>query len=417
MDSISFVVPCPVLVHQPLVLLLAPNLASFAPTPRGLSPRAVTRPPSLDFVREAEIQHGRVAVVAGGVLAALAARGVAHPATLLSECDEATQLVDTSASASPRRRRTSAPRRSISLRDGVVPGVSVTRRHPRRRWPGDAAGRVAMLVVAAFVALGAAAATVTAPSRRRPGPNGWKKWRTPSIRRRASAWCASRRGRTQLSSRGQRRLPRGAMHGRDRAPRARERRPSARGRAVAGAACWHCCEPIGTTRRRSPTARLRSQRADHPSTGTRALRGGRGVRDRAHDIDRGQHLNACCACSARFTGWSRRSSRRRRARRCGAGGSFDARRARVVPRLYPPFVSYCMIVEEHGTPATSTLSTEAMDSRTRRTRRPPPQKAAPTSFSSDAVRTRRAARLRRVPPPPPGPIRTSARTSPISFCK
>lgn len=143
------------------LVLLAPNLASFAPTPRGLRPRAATPPPSLDFVREAEIKHGRVAMVAGGVLAALAARGVAHPATLLSECDEATQLVFFSL-VGVAEAATYLPRLGdrFTLRDGVVPGVFGATSPPATAASAeDAAGRVAMLVVAAFVALDAAAAT------------------------------------------------------------------------------------------------------------------------------------------------------------------------------------------------------------------------------------------------------------------
>ncbi len=79
--------------------------------------------PSDAFVKDAEIKHGRVALVSGAVLTALAFAGLEHPSTALAHSSIETQIEFFSAIGIAEA-ATYLPRLSsmFSLRDGVVPG-------------------------------------------------------------------------------------------------------------------------------------------------------------------------------------------------------------------------------------------------------------------------------------------------------
>lgn len=84
--------------------------------------------PSDAFVRDAEIKHGRVALVSGTVLASLASAGIEHPTAVLSQCPNDAQLVFFSAIGMAEA-ATYLPRLSsmFSLRDDAVPGEVIPR--------------------------------------------------------------------------------------------------------------------------------------------------------------------------------------------------------------------------------------------------------------------------------------------------
>lgn len=105
------------------LLLAAIALSSSAfVAPRG-TPPPLKAVPSESYVADAEIKHGRVAMVSGAVLATLAANGFAHPTAVLSQSSTELQLMFFSA-IGVMEAATYLPRLSsmFSLRDGVVPG-------------------------------------------------------------------------------------------------------------------------------------------------------------------------------------------------------------------------------------------------------------------------------------------------------
>lgn len=106
---------------QILCLLVSASHALVVPT----TPPKV---PSDAFVRDAEIKHGRVALVSGTVLASLASMGVEHPTAALSQCPIDAQLIFFSLIGMTEA-VTYLPRLSskFSLRDGVVPGELIPR--------------------------------------------------------------------------------------------------------------------------------------------------------------------------------------------------------------------------------------------------------------------------------------------------
>ena len=148
------------------VLLLAlPRASAFASprtlSPRMLSPRMVTdrrvaSVPTDPFVREAEIKHGRVAMTAAGVLAALAAHGVSNPTSALNDLPAHEQLLFF-ASVGALEAGTYLPRvRSFGrLADGVTPGRFLPADFPPPPTLAvrceDAAGRLAMCCVLPFM--------------------------------------------------------------------------------------------------------------------------------------------------------------------------------------------------------------------------------------------------------------------------
>lgn len=79
--------------------------------------------PSDAFVTDAEIKHGRIALVSGAVLATLASVGIEHPTAALSQCSIDTQL-DFFSAIGIAEAATYIPRLSsmFSLRDDAVPG-------------------------------------------------------------------------------------------------------------------------------------------------------------------------------------------------------------------------------------------------------------------------------------------------------
>lgn len=101
---------------QILFLLVSASHALVVPT----TPPKV---PSEAYVRDAEIKHGRVALVSGAVLASLASTGIEHPTAALSQCPIDVQLMFFSLIGITEA-ATYLPRLSskFSLRDGVVPG-------------------------------------------------------------------------------------------------------------------------------------------------------------------------------------------------------------------------------------------------------------------------------------------------------
>ena len=175
-------------------------------------------------------------------------------------------------------------------------------------------------------------------------------------------------GRTQLV------LPEGGavfrevrcMGGIVRRERASVYHPLADARDVAGAACWHCCEPIEDNATAIPLPRIfdPNEQVYHVYGRTCSPGCAKAYVIEHTTFDRGQHLNTLVRMLREVYGVEQpvvETPPRPALRRFG--GSFDPRGvARASCRvLHPPFVSYCMIVEEHGTPATSALPTEAMD--------------------------------------------------------
>lgn len=79
-------------------------------------------------MKDAEIKHGRVALVSGAVLASLASAGIDHPTAALSQFPIDAQLVFFSA-IGILEAATYLPRLSskFSLRDDAVPGVLIPR--------------------------------------------------------------------------------------------------------------------------------------------------------------------------------------------------------------------------------------------------------------------------------------------------
>jgi hypothetical protein len=74
--------------------LVASLVSSSFVIPRGPPPPLPkTKIPSDAFVMDAEVKHGRVALVSGAVLAALSANGFEHPTSVLASQPSSTQLV------------------------------------------------------------------------------------------------------------------------------------------------------------------------------------------------------------------------------------------------------------------------------------------------------------------------------------
>lgn len=107
---------------QTLLLVVSTSHAFIVPSP------SYPKIPSEAFVRDAEIKHGRVALVSGTVLASLASMGVEYPTAALSQCPIDAQLIFFSLIGMTEA-VTYLPRLSskFSLRDGVVPGELIPR--------------------------------------------------------------------------------------------------------------------------------------------------------------------------------------------------------------------------------------------------------------------------------------------------
>ena len=117
--------PCLVYIPDMRTTLLLATIAltsSAFVVPRG-APPPLKKIPSESFVADAEIKHGRVAMVSGAVLATLAANGFDHPTAVLSQCSTELQLMFFSA-IGVAEAATYLPRLSsmFSLKEGVVPG-------------------------------------------------------------------------------------------------------------------------------------------------------------------------------------------------------------------------------------------------------------------------------------------------------
>ena len=106
-----------------LVLALATSSVALV-APRSPKPNI----PSKDFIREAEIKHGRVALLSGGVLSGLLASGVEHPTQALESLPPMVQLMFFSAIGLAEA-AVYLPRLStgFSLKDGIEPGKMFAR--------------------------------------------------------------------------------------------------------------------------------------------------------------------------------------------------------------------------------------------------------------------------------------------------
>lgn len=104
-----------------LLLVVSASHAFVAPPP--LYPKI----PSDAFVRDAEIKHGRIALVSGAVLVTLASAGIEHPTAALAQSSIETQI-DFFSAIGIAEAATYIPRLSsmFSLRDGVVSGRLIT---------------------------------------------------------------------------------------------------------------------------------------------------------------------------------------------------------------------------------------------------------------------------------------------------
>lgn len=149
----------------------------FVPAVLGLSSvssGALPPVPTPGFVREAEMKHGRVAMTAGLVLAALAAGGCDHPTAALARCTVSQQILFFSG-VGVAEAVTCLPRLGprFSLKDGLQPGrlfwntedAEDAEAYATTVATEDAVGRIAMLGVFAYlVADTAAAGSFIAPS-------------------------------------------------------------------------------------------------------------------------------------------------------------------------------------------------------------------------------------------------------------
>jgi hypothetical protein len=107
-----------------LLILVSTSHAFVVPSP------SYPKIPSDAFVRDAEIKHGRVALVSGAVLATLASVGLEHPSAALAHSSIDTQLEFFSAIGIADA-AIYLPRFAsmFSLRDGVVPGKLIPGMH------------------------------------------------------------------------------------------------------------------------------------------------------------------------------------------------------------------------------------------------------------------------------------------------
>ena len=205
--------------------------------------------------------------------------------------------------------------------------------------------------------------------------------------------------------------------------------PLADARGVAGAACWHCCEPIEDNATAIPLPRAfdPNEQVYHAYGRTCSPGCAKAYVIEHTTFDRGQHLNTLVRMLREVYGVEQpvvETPPRPALRRAAGPSTHATSRARRAACYDPPFVSYCMIVEEHGTPATSTLPTEAMDPRrgrfhgtdsTNRRHDEPLTVSPPTPYG----RARRRASPKRPAAAPAGtdPKRPRA-TGPMSrFCK
>lgn len=132
------------------LLLLASTSYAFTVPPSQSRPTV----PSDAFVQDAEIKHGRTALVSGAVLAVLASNGFEHPTAVLAQCSVDTQLAFFSA-VGLAEAATYLPRLSsmFSLREDAVPGELIPRvtAEPWLRAAELNVSRVGMLAVLLFM--------------------------------------------------------------------------------------------------------------------------------------------------------------------------------------------------------------------------------------------------------------------------
>ena len=144
-------VACMKMLRTLLVMLLSGPACTFRSTP-------LKRVPSLDFIRDAEKKHGRVALLAVPALASIGAMTGENPVTFLSSQPWATQAEFFAVCGAIEAFSLSRLGPNFSLREGVTPGCFLKDNSTVSASVDDLetnAGRVAMLVAASWIALGA----------------------------------------------------------------------------------------------------------------------------------------------------------------------------------------------------------------------------------------------------------------------
>jgi hypothetical protein len=133
--------------HDPGKMLAALCVCAFVPlTPNGGVPSAA-------FVREAEIKHGRVAMLALPTLAAIAAATGDDPVRFLSHQPADVQAAVFAGAGALEGVTFARLGPEFSLKDGVVPGALWRVPHtPAAVRAEDLAGRAAMVAAAAAIA-------------------------------------------------------------------------------------------------------------------------------------------------------------------------------------------------------------------------------------------------------------------------
>lgn len=182
-----------------------------------------------------------------------------------------------------------------------------------------------------------------------------------------------------------------------------------------GCCCWHCCEPIEDNRTVIPLPVVYdSQEQVYHTYGRTCSPGCAKAYVLEHaTFDRGQHLNVLMRMLREVfdvTGYVVETPPRPALKRFG--GTFDptGQRRAVCRLLTPPFVSYCMVVEEQGTgESVPSVPTIMEEDNTLDEPQPPPEfeqfvarraEAGPSSLGPPVTTRRKRAVAEEVPTGP-----------------